>query len=135
MPPLRSHLLTTPAHTRSSSTILVALRQPCTVTIPRPQQGSRWRRRQQGAHALGRRRRRQGHETATGVARTTFVTLTLRNPAAVDHPALELDGRLQALNKRLVGGEASIAWNKRDRQAAELAALLERRLDAWRSAP
>jgi hypothetical protein len=69
------------------------------------------------------------------IGRTTFVTLTLRDPSAVDQPALgALNGPLQALKRRLVGGEASIAWNERDRSAEEVAALLNRRLDAWRSA-
>ncbi len=64
-----------------------------------------------------------------------FVTLKLRDPSAVDIPRLgALNGPLQKLNRRLVGGEASIGWNERDRPAAELAALLDRRLEAWRAA-
>jgi hypothetical protein len=68
------------------------------------------------------------------VGRTTFVTLTLHDPSAVDRPALgPLNRPLQAWNRRLVGGEASIGWSERDRSADELAALLNRRLDAWRA--
>jgi hypothetical protein len=66
---------------------------------------------------------------------TGFVTLTLHDPSAVDQAVLgRLNRPLQAFNRSLTGGEASIAWNERDRSAEDLAGLLAQRLDVWTQA-
>jgi hypothetical protein len=109
--------------------VMLVLRRPWRWSIVIDDDGVTWRRpsrdtlvRWDNVAAIRFQRRR----------RTGLVTLTLRDPSAIDNRALgPLNRAVQGLNRSLTGGEAPIPWNERDRSAEALAALLAQRLDAW----
>src|SRR4051794_17368837 len=109
--------------------VLLVLRRPWRRSIAVDERGVAWRR--PGGEMLVRWDNIAAIRFQRG-RRTGLVALTLHDPSAVDRPGLgPLNGPLQALNRSLNRGEATIAWNERDRSAEELAWLLAQRLDAW----
>jgi hypothetical protein len=116
--------------------LVLLLRRPWRWSILVDERGVTWRR-AGGDVVVGWENVAAVRVTRLSTGRTAqkYVTLALFDPSAVDQPALgPLNRPLQALNRGLVGGEASIPWSERDRPAEDLAALLNARLAAWRAA-